>query len=477
MSNRHGLIIIILIAALGLNAYALGELSIRYLKSADKDFEAGIRLLEEGKEKEAHKKLEEAIKNYDKVLNLDPYYTPAFTNLTDAYMMMNKYKEAEDYTKRYMAGNRNSVSYFRLATIYHRQDKFDQAIQAYKETLTLPEDGDTAIVLPSIYNNLSIIYETKYLNDKSDTNLELAIDYALKAMKLGVEGSASRLAALYKYKGDVKAALNAVEDAIKNDPSNIELKILKASILEDSGDTETSLKIYEEILSGNIDNDRLEQIGIRFYNARKYKQAADVFVKLTKSNPDETLLINSYLNAANCYQQLEVEARNSGNSSQADIYKAESDKYFGLVSSKAPDNPEAILQQADAALRNGDNEAAIALYDKLVKMGKADFSIFLNMGTAYFNKKDYDNAEKYFQMAATSDIPKKYEFQVFYNLGYTQFILGLKQVSAGNKDAGKNILNKSKQNLQKAKSSTNDSSAIQGIDGYLKQIDSTLNAQ
>ncbi|MDD3627024.1 MAG: tetratricopeptide repeat protein [bacterium] len=480
MSRRHGFMIIILIIALGLNAFALGELSIRYLKNADKDFRDGIQLLEEdreGNKEEAYKKLEEAINNYDKVLNLDPTYTPAFTNITDAYMMMDKFKEAEEYTKKYMAQNRNSVTYFRLATIYQREEKYDDAIQAYKNTLALPEDGGTEVVLPSIYNNMSAIYEMKYMKDKNTGDLDLAIEYALKAMKAGVPGASSRLAALYKYKGDVKAALSAVDEAIAQDPENMELKILKASILEDSGDQDAALKIYEQILSGNLDNDRLEQIGIRFYNSKKYKQAADVFIKITKSNPDDTLLINSYLNIANCYQQLEKEARDSGNASQADSYKAEATKYFNLVAQKSPDNPEAILQQADIALKNGDNDTAIAMYEKLINMGEADFSIYLNTGTAYFNKKDYANAEVNFQKAASAEVPKKYEFQVYYNLGYTQFILGLKDISSGNKDTGKNYLNKSKENLKMAKSSTSDSGAISSIDGYLKQIDQTLNAQ
>ncbi|MCK4667426.1 tetratricopeptide repeat protein [Candidatus Dependentiae bacterium] len=491
MRNRTLLISILLITLFTVNVFSLGELSAKMLKKADKHHRKGMEILNETmyltdpakiKEKEdaAAIELKEAINYYKKVLDLDPGYMEAFTKLTDIYMLMNDYDTAEEFTKKYMKRNRSSHVYFRLATIYQRQQKWDLAISTFNKIFAIPKDRGTEHVTPYIYHSLSLIYEAKYNeSEKKDSQyLDKAIDYELKALKYKIEGlTQTRIAALYKYKGDTKAALKAIDEAIATAKPNdiLELKILKAGILEDSNDFDAALIIYDQVLSEDIDNDRLEQIGVRFLNNKKYKKSAEIFERIINSTPKpkEDLLQKAYEGAAKSYQGLEREAKANGDSSLAQEYHLKSKSYYSKITSGSSGQTDALIQEAADALTSGNFDEAIILYEKVIAAGAADFYVYMDLGNAYFSKKDFKNAEENFTKASGMKVPSKYGFQVYYNLGYTRFILGLKMKSTQPAEA-KEILKKGKESLEKAKTYATSTSQNEAIDKRIKQIDQTL---
>ena len=97
MTKRIGLITVLLLVIFTVNAFALGELSLRYLKKAEKAMDKGDELLSQGKKEEAFKEYEEAINYYDKVLNEDYTFINAFVNIVQLYMRMEKLQEGYDW--------------------------------------------------------------------------------------------------------------------------------------------------------------------------------------------------------------------------------------------------------------------------------------------------------------------------------------------------------------------------------------------
>ena len=122
-----------------------------YATAVENDQAKSISLLEElirkyPKEKSAHNALakryeaaeryEDAVKEYDTVLKLDPTYAPAFNSLAYSYMHLEDYERALEYLKRYASlspGDRNPLD--SMGELYFLMGDLDKAIGKYREAL------------------------------------------------------------------------------------------------------------------------------------------------------------------------------------------------------------------------------------------------------------------------------------------------------------------------------------------------------
>jgi tetratricopeptide (TPR) repeat protein/TolB-like protein/predicted Ser/Thr protein kinase len=122
-----------------------------YATDVEKDQAKSMSLLEElirkyPKEKSAHNALakrydaaeryEDAVKEYDTVLKLDPTYAPAFNSLAYSYMRLENYERALEYLKRYASlspGDRNPLD--SMGELYFLMGDLDKAIGKYREAL------------------------------------------------------------------------------------------------------------------------------------------------------------------------------------------------------------------------------------------------------------------------------------------------------------------------------------------------------
>ena len=122
-----------------------------YAVDIENDQAKSISLLKElirkyPKEKSAHNALakrydaaeryEDAVKEYDTVLKLDPTYAPAFNSLAYSYMRLEDYERALEYLKRYASlspGDRNPLD--SMGELYFVMGDLDRAIGKYREAL------------------------------------------------------------------------------------------------------------------------------------------------------------------------------------------------------------------------------------------------------------------------------------------------------------------------------------------------------
>jgi len=83
----------------------------------------------------------EAIEEFNKTLELDPNYGPAFNALAYTYADMGNFEKAIEYFKRYASVSPGDANPFdSMAELYFRMGKLDEAIAKYREALDVKPD-------------------------------------------------------------------------------------------------------------------------------------------------------------------------------------------------------------------------------------------------------------------------------------------------------------------------------------------------
>ncbi len=168
-------------------------------------------------EKEAYAS---AIVYYKKSLHLDPGFCDARYNLALAYrgqglnsLMIAEYK---DLVKR-CPGHKKGV--LNLSAYYLATEKYDLALQLYKQALVLNHDPELYLALGHAYHNLSYV---KKEIESYTAAVEIDSTY-LPAWKF--------LATAYKEQGMTVSAINACKKALSIDPDNKDFELLLNKIL------------------------------------------------------------------------------------------------------------------------------------------------------------------------------------------------------------------------------------------------------
>ena len=180
----------------------------------------------------------DAIEQFNRILEKDPEYALAYEGLGRAFFQDNKYGEAEiKFRKAIELDPRLWKAHNFLGNIYDYQQRYEEAVTEYKSALAVkPDEG-------SLFNNLGVSYSLagnhkkavgafntalalKYTKSKVYNNLGLALAHleryaqALEAFKMG--GGEARaynnLGCIYLSQGKVKEAIYCFKKAIEIDP-------------------------------------------------------------------------------------------------------------------------------------------------------------------------------------------------------------------------------------------------------------------
>ena len=182
---------------------------------------------------------QDAIREFEKVLEKKPGFAPALLGLGQAYFQMKNYEISLQYCQRALASDSSLwKAYNFIAMAYDYQQKPDLAIKAYSQAIFLnPREG-------SLYNNLGVSYmlaadyekaaraflkalEFGYRTPKVYNNLGLALsqseayDLALEAFKKGGDLSTAynNLGCVLLSQGKSQEATRYFEKAIAVDPA------------------------------------------------------------------------------------------------------------------------------------------------------------------------------------------------------------------------------------------------------------------
>jgi len=228
------------------------------------------------------------IEYYDKKLAADPRLYPVYVQLAAAYL--DKARETHDPTslpKARQAVHRSldiqpTLDAFQtMAAICNYSHRFEEAIAWGKRAAeSAPQDTSIIAALVESHMGLGQITEAEQLLATLPANLEdfyssASRGHVLKSRGRADEAAASFLkAAAFAKKGkapvlDVWAqvqaagvwldsgqadrAVSLLESAAALDPTDTELKIHQAELLEATGKTDSALRLCEEILAGSSD--------------------------------------------------------------------------------------------------------------------------------------------------------------------------------------------------------------------------------
>jgi len=161
-------------------------------------------------------RLDEAISEYKKALDINPDYAMAHSNLGAAYNSKNMLNDAISECKKAIAINPNfAMAHYNLGTAYYKKGMLDEAISDYKKALIIKPH------LAEAHYNLGAAYHEKGDLDKAISEYKRAID-----IKPDYTVAHNNLAVAYYSKENYKLAILHCDKA-KELGNNVNPKFLE----------------------------------------------------------------------------------------------------------------------------------------------------------------------------------------------------------------------------------------------------------
>jgi tetratricopeptide (TPR) repeat protein len=295
---------------------------------------------------------EEAIKYYDKILEIDPTYTKALVGKGISLGFLDKYQEALKYIDKALEYNpKYDYGYYGKGVILGLQDKYQEALKYFDKALGINSKYSDVFTDKAVTLGVHGKYEEafKYINkgleiNPNDAHLlngkgvilllqekpEEAIKYFDKALKVNpkyvkaLENKGISLSLLGKYEEGIKycdevlkinfknsfawiikgnalsnlkrnkEAIKCFDTAIKLKPQNSNIWFYKALTLERQGKYEEAIKCYDKTIELNSKYaDAWNNKGVILGNSEKYEEAIKCFDKAIEIDPEYTDALNN----------------------------------------------------------------------------------------------------------------------------------------------------------------------------------------
>ena len=161
---------------------------------------------------------EQAIKDFNKVIELNPNYAEDYYGRGYAYAELNEYERAiEDYDRTIALNPKFAEAYYNRGLAYAELNEYKRAIEDYGKAIALNPDDAGA------YNNRGLAYAELKEHER-------AIEDYDRAIELNPDDAAA-----YNNRGNAYAKLNKYERAIKDYSRAIELNLDDAVAYNDRG--------------------------------------------------------------------------------------------------------------------------------------------------------------------------------------------------------------------------------------------------
>lgn len=285
-------------------------------------------------------------------------YPQSLLVAADLYQTENEFEVTEEKLKEaYQIAPDEPAVQFALGEFYSLLGRFDEAIKYY---FALIKNGYTEFAKVDIAGRLGMAYA-------QSGQFKQALVYLQQVQPQYQTSDIRFQTALTELQlGQVKEAIAAFKDLIKDDPqySSAYPELAKALVKENQ---------YQQALKAVQ-----EGLGVDQYNARLYAQAAE---------------ITSHL----------------GNHKLMD-------KYLQQAHKLDPDNLTITLQYSNFLLHQHDDQANIKLLLPMIKEDEVDPQIYWNLAKSYNRLEQYDMAGKYYQAAqpAYQDDPAFLKELIYY---------------------------------------------------------------
>jgi len=366
---------------------------------------------------ESMNKPNDAIKMYEKAIEVDPNYADAYNDLGIIYNDIGKYDKAIDYYKKALEKNpEHKYATYNIGLAYEKKGDIQKALEYLKSS-------DSKTDLARAYNSLGNIYLEK------QKDYDKALEYYMQALAANPDDKfALRNAGLaYQAKGDITKALEFYEKSIQIDPGFTDAYNSIGNIyLDAKTDPDKAIEYYHKALSLDP-NYKFAFYNIGLANERKgnFDKAIEYYNKTIAIDPG---YINGYNGLGYVYlegkkdidkaiEYFEITLEKDPNNEfmlkcldKAYERKGDTAKLIQLLSGiteKNPSNIETFRRMGIIYEQNGDTANAVATFNKALQYSQHDdktkSELFNEIGVVYLNKCQYDEAEKNFEESKKYD--------------------------------------------------------------------------
>lgn len=212
---------------------------------ADNDYRKMISLKEGdvmgymglGRNANAQKRYEDAIKQFDYVNKLEPSYSSAYSFRAESYIGLKKYNEAIDDVITALGIDQDDKAFYELQTL--ADSAFAQTVAKLKvQKLKEPKESSWPY-------DLGVVYE------RTDRYAKAILFYKESLAIESNKETANRIANCYNEIGDYDKALEYCDQAIALDSTKTNYMYFKASILDNAGRSEEAIKIMDSYITQN----------------------------------------------------------------------------------------------------------------------------------------------------------------------------------------------------------------------------------
>lgn len=214
---------------------------------ADKDYLKMISLKEGdvmgymgiGRNANAQKRYEDAIKQFDYVVKLEPNYSSAYSFRAESYIGLKKYNEAIDDVITALGIDRDRKAFYELQEL--ADSAFEQTVAKLKvQKIKEPNEQ-------SWDYDLGIVYERAAKYNKAIAYYKESLEKESNII------TASRISSCYDDLGDYDKALEYCNQAIALDSVKTNYLYEKANILDNAGRTQEAIKTMSDYIANTPD--------------------------------------------------------------------------------------------------------------------------------------------------------------------------------------------------------------------------------
>lgn len=341
---------------------------------ADNDYRKMISLKEGdvmgymglGRNANAQKRYEDAIKQFDYVNKLEPSYSSAYSFRAESYIGLKKYNEAIDDVITALGIDQDDKAFYELQTL--ADSAFAQTVAKLKvQKLKEPKESSWPY-------DLGVVYE------RTDRYAK-AIPFYKESLAIeSNKETANRIANCYNEIGDYDKALEYCDQAIALDSTKTNYMYFKANILDNAGRSEEAIKVMDSYIAQNPEE------YLPYYRRGWFKDHSG---KTDEAIEDYTMAITLQPNDA--YQYLN---RGVLLSQKGDKKKADEDFKQVVRLDSVPDAPECAFY---AYYYLGDRDKAIETLNKALK--KEDKGNYYDAACLYSIMGDKEKAIFYLRKA------------------------------------------------------------------------------
>lgn len=326
-----------------------------------------------GRNANAQKRYEDAIKQFDYVNKLEPSYSSAYSFRAESYIGLKKYNEAIDDVITALGIDQDDKAFYELQTL--ADSAFAQTVAKLKvQKLKEPKESSWPY-------DLGIVYE------KTDRYAK-AIQYYKESLTIeSNKETANRISNCYDEIGDYDKALEYCDQAIALDSTQTNYLYFKANILDNAGRSEEAIKIMDSYIEQNPEE------YFPYYRRGWFK---DHLGKIDDAIEDYTMAITLQPNDA--YQYLN---RGVLYSQKGDRQAADNDFKQVILLDSVPDAPECAFY---AYYYLGDKDKAIETLNKALK--KDDKGNYYDAACLYSVMGDKEKSISYLRKALESGYRK-----------------------------------------------------------------------